>query len=91
MAYSVSKVGLSALTFIQQRLFDREEPNRNIAVNSVHPGYVDTDMTNHKGPLTIEEGAVAPLYLALEANLKGKYIWSDKTESDWYGTEDRQF
>ena len=25
-------------------------------MNSVHPGYVDTDMTSHKGPLTIEQG-----------------------------------
>lgn len=37
-AYAVSKVGVSALTFVQQRLFDAETPNRNIAVNAVHPG-----------------------------------------------------
>lgn len=37
-AYAVSKVGVSALSLIQQRMFDAETPNRNIAVNSVHPG-----------------------------------------------------
>ncbi|KAL3288570.1 hypothetical protein HHI36_003009 [Cryptolaemus montrouzieri] len=85
-AYLVSKVGCSALSFIQQREFDNEKPFRNISVNAVHPGYVDTDLTSHKGPLTIEEGAVAPLYLALEDHgLKGKYIWCDKQEVDWYG------
>lgn len=84
-AYNVSKVGVSALTIIQQREFDKETPNRNISVNSVHPGYVDTDMTNHKGHLTIEEGAKAPLYLCLEQHeLKGKYVWYDCSVPDWY-------
>ncbi|CAH0551588.1 unnamed protein product [Brassicogethes aeneus] len=84
-AYVVSKVGLTALTIIQQREFDAEQPNRNVMINAVHPGYVDTDMTSHKGPLTIEEGARAPLYLALEASLKGKYVWFDSQEVNWYG------
>ncbi|CAG9762024.1 unnamed protein product [Ceutorhynchus assimilis] len=82
-AYVVSKVGVSALSFVQQRVFDAETPTRNIAVNSVHPGYVDTDMTSHKGPLTIEEGARAPLFLALEADFKGKYVWKDSRVLDW--------
>ena len=55
--YSVSKIGLSALTRIQQRKFE-EDPRQNIFVNHVHPGYVDTDMTSHKGPLKIEEGNI---------------------------------
>ncbi|XP_050424936.1 carbonyl reductase [NADPH] 1-like [Adelges cooleyi] len=84
-AYAVSKVGVSALTIIQQRQFNSDS---DIIVNSVHPGYVDTDMTSHKGPLTIDEGAVAPVYLALlpegEKNIRGKYIWCDKTVRDWY-------
>ncbi|KAJ8934497.1 hypothetical protein NQ314_013314 [Rhamnusium bicolor] len=83
-AYIVSKVGVSALTIIQQRLFDKEVPNRNISANFVHPGYVKTDM-NTKGHLTIEQGAKAPLYLALDANLKGKYVWFNCQVVDWYG------
>lgn len=54
-AYATSKIGISALTRIQQRTFDHD-PRQDIIVNSVHPGYVDTDMTSHKGPLTIEQG-----------------------------------
>lgn len=84
-AYVVSKVGVNCLTQIQHRVFQAEQPNRNISVNSVHPGHVDTDMTSHKGPLTIEEGASSPLYLALDApqNLKGKYVWCDKKAIPW--------
>lgn len=83
-AYNVSKVGVSALTFVHQKLAQNEEPNRNIQVNCLHPGYVDTDMTSHQGPLTIEEGCVAALYLALDANdLYGKYLWRDATVVDW--------
>lgn len=51
----MSKVGVSALTFIQQRAFD-SDPRGDLIVNAVHPGYVDTDMTSHTGPLTIEQG-----------------------------------
>ncbi|KAK7579803.1 hypothetical protein V9T40_000432 [Parthenolecanium corni] len=85
-AYVVSKVGVSALTRIQQREFDKDS-RKDIIVNSVHPGYVDTDMTSHKGPLTIEEGAVAPLYCALlpenTDKPKGDYVWLDKRIIDW--------
>ncbi|XP_044741229.1 carbonyl reductase [NADPH] 1-like isoform X1 [Chrysoperla carnea] len=83
-AYVVSKVGVSALTFIQQR----EIKTPGVVVNAVHPGYVDTDMSSHKGPLTIEQGAEAPLFLALqpvgENEIKGKYVWFDKKIVDWY-------
>ncbi|RXG69488.1 Carbonyl reductase [NADPH] 3 [Armadillidium vulgare] len=84
--YVVSKVGLSALTRIQQRSFDADS-REDLIVNSCHPGYVDTDMTSHKGTLTVEEGAVCPVYLALlPPNIKepkGAYFWKDTTIVDW--------
>ena len=46
--YIVSKVGLSALTRIQQREM-ATDPRPDIAINHVHPGLVDTDMTGHAG------------------------------------------
>ncbi|KAG8237560.1 hypothetical protein J437_LFUL003282 [Ladona fulva] len=86
-AYVVSKVGVSALTRIQQRAFDADTSRPGIVVNAVHPGYVDTDMTSHKGPLTTEEGAVAPTYLALLPSNndvpKGAFVWKDKTVVSW--------
>ena len=51
--YMTSKIGWSALSRIQQREMARDE-RADIVVNHVHPGYVDTDMTSHKGPLTID-------------------------------------
>ncbi|XP_047038176.1 carbonyl reductase [NADPH] 1-like [Helicoverpa zea] len=80
-SYVVSKVGVSALSIIQQRMLD----SRDIKVNAVHPGYVDTDMSSHKGPLSIDEGAIAPLFLALDAadSVKGKYVWYNKDIVPW--------
>jgi len=44
-------------------------------------------MTSHLGPLTIDEGAEAPVYLALlpagEQKVKGKYVWNDKAIREW--------
>jgi len=86
-AYMPSKVFVSAVTPIQQRQFDKERPDDDIVVNSLHPGYVDTDMTSHKGPLTVEEGAVAPVYAALlppnVSSPRGGYIWRDTSIVDW--------
>lgn len=84
----MSKVSVSALSRIQQREIDETRENDDVIVNHVHPGYVDTDMTSHKGPLTIDEGAVAPTWLALlpasnPSNPKGEYVWYDKTIVDW--------
>ncbi|VDK87344.1 unnamed protein product [Litomosoides sigmodontis] len=79
-AYKVSKAAEIALTFIQAK----ELKSRNILVNACHPGYVNTDMTSHRGPLTIEEGADTPIYLAtLEGNEPtGKFFYKRK-EIDW--------
>lgn len=85
-AYVVSKVGVTALTFLQHRCFS-QDPDKDIVVNAVHPGYVDTDMTSHKGPLTPDQGAESAVYCALlPPNVKsprGEYIWNDKTIAQW--------
>ncbi|XP_023718285.1 carbonyl reductase [NADPH] 3 isoform X2 [Cryptotermes secundus] len=41
--YQVSKVGVSALTFIQQRAFDAD-PREDLIVNAVHPGSRSTTL-----------------------------------------------
>jgi len=84
--YVASKVGVSALSRVQARDFAADS-REDLVVNHCHPGYVDTDMTSHKGPLTVEQGAVASIYLALlppnvEAP-RGDYVWHDKTIVDW--------
>ena len=83
--YVVSKVGLSALTRIQHR----ENTIEDVAINHVHPGYVDTDMSSHKGPLTPDQGAKSSLFAALlpkNTDIKGQYIWKDCTIHDWVTT-----
>ncbi|OQR72857.1 carbonyl reductase-like [Tropilaelaps mercedesae] len=86
-AYNVSKVLVSALGFIHHRQFETD-PRDDLIVNSVHPGYVDTDMSSHKGSLKPEEGADAPTYLAMlppkeSTNPKGKFVWYDRKIVEW--------
>ena len=59
---------------------------QDLVVNHVHPGWVDTDMTSHKGPLTPEEGARSSIFAALlppQTPIKGQYIWKDCSVIDW--------
>lgn len=84
-AYVASKVGVCALARVHQSMFNSDS-REDLAVNSVHPGYVDTDMSSHKGTLTPDQGAEAPIFCALlpaNTEIKGKYIWNDKTLVDW--------
>lgn len=80
LPYIVSKISLSALTRIQQK-----QVGRGISINSLHPGFVQTDMTKNVGIGTAEDSGKATAYLALDVDqsVKGKYFWFDKTEKDW--------
>jgi len=59
-AYSVSKAGLNMLT----RILAKELSARGIIVNSVHPGWVRTDMGGHSAPLDIKTGAKSIVWAA---------------------------
>ncbi|XP_052815522.1 carbonyl reductase [NADPH] 1-like [Mya arenaria] len=63
-AYGASKVGVTLMSFVQQKQLNSES-REDIIVNACCPGYVDTDLTSHKGTKTIDEGADTPLYLAM--------------------------
>ncbi|GAB1599739.1 carbonyl reductase [NADPH] 1-like [Argonauta hians] len=84
-AYGVSKMGVTAMSIIQQRIIDGEGKD-DVVVNACCPGYVDTDMTSHKGHKTIDEGADTPVYLALlPPNVKeprGNYV-SERQIKEW--------
>lgn len=83
----MSKVGVTAITRIQQKLFDEKKHQEDIVINAVCPGYVDTEMTSHKGHLTIDQGAETSLYLALlPDNIKsprGELV-AEKTIIKWF-------
>ncbi|CAH8830825.1 unnamed protein product [Trichobilharzia szidati] len=60
--YNVSKMGLTKASFIFGEML-KDDP-RKVVMNSCCPGYVDTDMTSHKGVKTTDEGADTPFYLS---------------------------
>jgi len=83
--YVVSKIGWSALSRIQQREMEKD-PRQDIVINHVHPGYVDTDMTSHRGVLSIDRGAQSGVFAALlpaGTDVRGAYIWHDCQLVDW--------
>jgi len=61
LAYSASKAALNMIT-VQ---FANELKSAGIKVNSACPGYTATDMNQHRGMKTVEQGAATPLRLAL--------------------------
>ncbi|KAI3444584.1 hypothetical protein Pfo_001249 [Paulownia fortunei] len=58
-AYCVSKAAVTAYT----RLLAKKYPR--MLINAVCPGWVNTDLSNHSGPLTPKEGAKSPVRLAV--------------------------
>ena len=84
--YAVSKIGLSALTRIQQQKLTENPDLKDVVINHVHPGYLNTDLTRHKGTMTIDEGAKSSIFAATlppNTDIKGQYIWSDCQIVDW--------
>ncbi len=79
-AYCVSKSSLNALT----RHLAYELRGKNISVNSLSPGWVRTDMGGSSAPLSPEQGATTPVWLAAEVNdnVTGKFF-SNKAEIPW--------
>ena len=73
-AYIVSKAVVNAFT----RVFAKKYPN--IAINSVGPGYVKTDITHNTGVLTAEEGAKSLVTLALMPEGGPSGLFFDKME-----------
>ncbi len=83
-SYCISKVGISALSRIQHQIFEKEGLDK--VVNHAHPGFVNTDLTNHKGPSNTDDGARSGIYGALlppNTPVRGKFLWEDCREMDW--------
>ncbi|XP_027334886.1 (+)-neomenthol dehydrogenase-like isoform X2 [Abrus precatorius] len=72
--YSVSKAAMNAYT----RILAKKYPT--FCINSVCPGYVKTDITANTGILTVEEGAVSPVRLALLPNGSPSGLFYQRSE-----------
>lgn len=85
-AYGSSKIGVTLMSFAQQRELDKD-PREDLIVNACCPGMVKTDMSSHHSAgKTIDEGADTPLYLALlppnTKSPKGAFV-SDRAIHQW--------
>lgn len=58
--YRISKVGLNALT----KILSDELSGKNIKINAVNPGWVQTDMGGPNAPLSLEDGVDTIMWLA---------------------------
>jgi NAD(P)-dependent dehydrogenase (short-subunit alcohol dehydrogenase family) len=74
-AYRLSKTALNAVTCILAA-----ELRREVAVNSVCPGWVKTDMGGANADREVSEGAAGIVWLALDApqDLTGKFVRDDQ-------------
>jgi NAD(P)-dependent dehydrogenase (short-subunit alcohol dehydrogenase family) len=79
-SYCLSKLALDGLTIMLAEALAAD----GIAVNSMCPGWVRTDMGGAKATRSVEEGADTAVWLADEApqDLTGK-IFRDRQEIDW--------
>lgn len=60
LAYNSSKAALNMVTVI----FAAELKEAGIKVNAADPGYTATDLNQHSGPRTVEQGATVAVHLA---------------------------
>ena len=79
-AYSISKTTMNAIT----KQFAGALKHKGIAVNSVTPGWVRTDMGGMSATRSVEKGAETIVWLATEApEDKTGLFWRDKKVIDW--------
>ena len=81
-AYAVSKAGVIASTKVIAMGAEKNEGK--ILINACCPGFVNTDMTQGHGHMTVDEGASTPVLLAL-GDIEGTTggFWKDGAVIEW--------
>jgi NAD(P)-dependent dehydrogenase (short-subunit alcohol dehydrogenase family) len=80
LAYCSSKAALNMITIH----FAKELQSSGIKVNSANPGYTATDMNQHRGTKTVEQGAATPVRLAtLPDDGPTAGVFSDEGAEPW--------
>ncbi len=82
--YRVSKLVLNKITQILAKDLTASGNPKRILVNAVDPGWIQTEMGGPEAPRTPEEGAEAPVWLALldDDGPQGGF-YHDRTIVDW--------
>lgn len=78
-AYRISKTALNALTVVQSK----DLASEGIKVNTIHPGWVRTDMGGSNAPRSLEEGADTAVWLATEPDIPTGQYFSERRVMDW--------
>jgi len=81
-AYAVSKSGVTGMT--RAIAVEHSMQGGTVLVNSCCPGFVNTDMTKHRGPKTVDQGAQTPVLLALGdiKDVHGEF-WQHEKVIEW--------
>lgn len=64
VAYASSKAAVTMLTIQYANAFRRSGPHAHIKINAATPGYIATDLNNHSGNRTVEQGSQIIVQLA---------------------------
>lgn len=79
LAYRTSKTALNGLT----RVLAGDLASEGIKVNSICPGWVQTDMGGQGAPRTVQQGADTALWLATANNTGSGKFYRDRKEVLW--------
>lgn len=79
LAYRTSKTALNGLTMV----LSKDLANTNIKVNSMCPGWVQTDMGGMNAPRSVQQGADTAFWLATATNIETGKFYRDRREIAW--------
>ncbi|KAF6224354.1 hypothetical protein HO133_010931 [Letharia lupina] len=83
-AYAVSKSGITGMTRAIALEVEERRKESGVLVNSCCPGYVNTDMTKHRGSKSVDEGAQTPVLLACgDIGTTSGEFWQHEEVIDW--------
>lgn len=81
LAYAVSKAALNAMTL---NLANQIDPDKNVKINAMCPGWVHTRMGGRDAPRSPEKGAETAIWLGqLEEDGPSGQFFRDKKQIDW--------